>query len=85
MHRTFVSCVFNIHSFNGLFIRSPISRLIRLAVGLLLILRYACAFSSVFRFAGKMLAFVLIRETVIPVAGLGSRTLPATNAIPKEF
>ena len=85
MHRAFVSCVFNIDSFDGLFIRPRTSRLISLAVGLLLVLRCACAFGAVFRFAGKKLEFVPIRETVIPVAGLGTTMPPATNAIPKEF
>ena len=85
MHRAFVSCIFYIDSYDGLFIRSFTSKLNRLAVGLLLVLRWARAFSAVFRFAGKKLAFVPIREAVIPVAGLGTRMLSATNAIPKEF
>ena len=29
--------------------------------------------------------FAFTRKVVIPVAGLGSRTLPATKAIPKEL
>ena len=79
MHRAFVSCAFNIDSFDGLFIRSRTSKLTSLAVGLLLVLLCACAFSAVFRFAWKKLAFVPIRETVIPVAGRGTRVLPACD------
>ena len=73
MHRAFVSCAFNIDSFDGLFIRSRTSKLTSLAVGLLLVLRCACAFSEVFRFAWKKLDLHPIRKGVIPMAGLGIR------------
>ena len=83
MHRAFVICVFNIDSFDGLFISSRTSKITSLVVGLLLVLLCACAFGAVFRFVWKKLAFVSIGETAIPVAGRGTRVQTATNAIQK--
>ena len=83
MHWSFVSDLFYIDSFDRLSISSFTSKLTGLAVGVLLVLPCARAFSAIFRVVWKKLAFFPIREIVIPVAGLGTRALPAAKAIPK--
>ena len=83
MHWSFVSDVFYIDSFDGLSIRSFTSKLTRLAVGLLFVLRCARAFSAIPRFDEKKLTLAPIRKAVIPLAWIGTRVLPATKAIPK--
>ena len=70
-----LATVFYNDSYDGLSIRARTSRLTSLAVGLLLVLRCARAFSAIFRFAWKKLVFAPIRKAVIPVAGLGIRML----------
>ena len=83
MHWSFVGGVFYIDSYDGLSIRSFTSKLTRLAVGVLLVLPCARAFSAIPRFDEKKLTLAPIRKAVIPLAWIGTRVLPATKAIPK--
>ncbi len=85
LHRAFVSDFSTLIPLTGYLLDLAPLRLTSLAVGLLLVLRCACAFSAIFRFAWKKLAFAPIRKAVIPMAGLGIRMLAATKAIPKEL
>ena len=85
MHWAFTSDGFYTDAFNGLSFRALTSKLTSVALGFLYVLRYALAFSAIFSQDGKMLVLHPIRKAVIPVAGLGTRMLPATKAIPKEL
>ena len=73
MHWSFVSDVFYVDSFDGLFIRILTFKLTRLAVDFWFVLRGAHDFSAISRFDRKRLILAPLHKTVIPVPWLGIR------------